>query len=32
LIKDKVAVAGETEESVFTALGLQSPEKENLSG
>jgi hypothetical protein len=26
LIKDKVAVAGETEESVFTALGLQSPE------
>jgi DNA polymerase (family 10) len=26
LIKDKVAVAGETEESVFTALGLQCPE------
>jgi hypothetical protein len=25
-IKDKVAVAGETEESVFTALGLQCPE------
>ena len=26
LIKDKAAVAGETEESVFTALGLQCPE------
>ena len=26
LMKDKVAVAGETEESVFTALGLQCPE------
>ena len=25
LIKDKVAVAGESEESVFTALGLQCP-------
>jgi hypothetical protein len=26
LIKDKGAVAGETEESVFITLGLQSPE------
>jgi DNA polymerase (family X) len=26
LIKDKVAVAGKTEESIFTALGLQCPE------
>ncbi len=26
LMKDEVAVAGETEESVFTALGLQCPE------
>lgn len=28
LIKDKVAVAGETEESVFTALGLPTPKPE----
>jgi DNA polymerase (family 10) len=26
LMKDEVAVAGETEESVFSALGLQCPE------
>ena len=26
LIKDEVTVAGESEESVFTALGLQCPE------
>jgi DNA polymerase/3'-5' exonuclease PolX len=26
LIKDEVAITGESEESVFTALGLQCPE------
>ena len=29
LIKDDVAVAGETEESVFSALGLQCPEPQH---